>query len=207
MKFLTAQVGGPNHPRQAYRARLSSTVRLGRREAHLVTPHLVARGPGERRNVQISLSRCTTATRAIGQSTAGRLGPRRRAQRSTVRGKHWIPARPSPHPTHRRTSTTSGLLWPLPSSASAARCWLPNHRYGVPPGSSRTPPTSGIRGDICLQVVPSRVYAATTPSWGCGGYTCPAWGAGREARINEDRSSSCIMHCMVDDLTKYYTGS
>jgi hypothetical protein len=87
------------------------------------------------------------ATRAIGQSTAGGLGPRRRAQRPLMCGRHWPPARPSPHPTLRRTNTTPELAVAA-AELGRSRCWLPNRCSlgGTPP--SRTPPASGVRGDM-----------------------------------------------------------
>jgi hypothetical protein len=69
------------------------------------------------------------------------------AQRPLMCGRHWLHARPSPHPTLRRTNTTPGLAVAAAAELGSSRCWLPNRRSlgGAPP--SRTPPASGVRGD------------------------------------------------------------
>ena len=86
-------------------------------------------------------------------------------------GRHWLPARPPPHPTLRRTNTSPRVLWPLPSSTVAVASPLVRRSLGGTP-PSRTPPASGVRGDMPTKGALTGLH---------GGYSEPGAGAARSA--------------------------
>ena len=77
-------------------------------------------------------------------------------------GRHWLPARPPPHPTLRRTNTTPGVLWPLPSSTVAVAGPLTAALWGAHHPLARR--RRAVSAEICPRRVPSRVHTAATPS-------------------------------------------
>jgi hypothetical protein len=65
-------------------------------------------------------------------------------------GRYWLPARPFTHPTLRRTNTTPGLAVAAAelgaTAAAAGSLTAARSLGGTQP--SRTPPASGVRGDM-----------------------------------------------------------